>query len=177
MPWSTLMPDALAPDGSNSSRGNSTREFGATRMVLLSSNSTSATPFPVFSGAPSVTGKLAMASSRPLPVLRSSWTSPLTSLRRTMRTLELADTGTEGSAVVVAASSPFGAAGATGSCALDDSAKSVKPNRAVVLIAELVFTSASFSIPAGDFSCVLTLRKEGDFPAWLPARQGNATDV
>jgi hypothetical protein len=94
-----------------------------------------------------------------------------------MRTLELADTGTEGSAVVVAASSLLGAAGATGSCALDDSAKSVKPNRAVVLIAELVFTSASFSIPAGDFSCVLTLWKEGDFPARLPARQGNATDV
>jgi hypothetical protein len=94
-----------------------------------------------------------------------------------MRTLELADAGTEGSVLVVAASSPLGAAGATGSCALDDSAKSVKPNRAVVLIEELVFTSASFSIPAGDFSCVLTLWKEGDFPARLPARQGNATDV
>ncbi len=82
-----------------------------------------------------------------------------------MRTLELADTGTEGSAVVVAASSPLGAAGATGSCALDDKPKTMSANRAVVLIAELVFTSASFSIPAGDFSCVLSLWKEGDFPA------------
>jgi hypothetical protein len=63
--------------------------------------------------------------------------------------------------VVVAASSLLGAAGATGSCALDDNPKSINANRAVVLIVELVFMSASFSIPAGDFSCVLTFRKEG----------------
>jgi hypothetical protein len=91
--------------------------------------------------------------------------------------LELVDTGTEGWELVVAASSLLGAAGATGSCALDDNPQSVNANRAVVLIAELVFTSASFSIPAGDFTCVLTFWEEGDFPAWLPARQGNATDV
>jgi hypothetical protein len=61
----------------------------------------------------------------------------------------------------VAASSLAGAAGATGSCALDANPKSVRANRAVVLIAELVFTSASYFMPAGDFSCVLTFGKRG----------------
>ena len=69
-----------------------------------------------------------------------------------MRTLELADLGAEGSELEVTASSLLAAvAGETGSCALDDSPTSIHANIAAVLIAVVVFTSASFSIPAGDF--------------------------
>jgi hypothetical protein len=37
--------------------------------------------------------------------------------------------------------------------------------------------SASYFIPAGDFGCLLLIRKGGSFPDWLPARQRNVTDV
>src|ERR1700689_676182 len=180
MPCTTLMEDALAPEGRSSSRGNSTREFCATRTVLLSSNSTSATPLPVCSRSPSITGRFAIALSKPLPVCRSSCTSPFTSLKRTMRILEWLETAGEGWELAVSVALELSlaavASDATGSWAADDSPTSIHANRAAVLIPEMVRMSASSFIPAGDFGCLLLLRK-GGFPDRLPARQRNDTDV
>jgi hypothetical protein len=69
-----------------------------------------------------------------------------------MRTFELADTVVCGRGL--ASSLAVVPAGATVSCAGDENPASVSAKRAAVLIAEVVFMSASFSIPAGDFYCV-----------------------
>src|ERR1700761_702348 len=85
-PWTTWMVEARVPSLPSERTGNSTKLFGVRRRLLLSSNSTSATPSPVRSLPPWMMGRLAKALSKPCPVWRSSCTSPVTWLRRTMRT-------------------------------------------------------------------------------------------
>lgn len=96
-----------------------------------------------------------------------------------MRTLEFVETGVEGSELLLTAASSLLAAvaGAMGSCALDDNPTSIHANRAVVLIAEVVFMSASFFNSGRGLFLRLDFSERGDFPTWLPARQGNRTDV
>jgi hypothetical protein len=71
-----------------------------------------------------------------------------------MRTLELAETVAAGCGLALASLLAGSLAGVVTSCALDDNPTSISAERAAVLIADVVFMSASFSIPAGDFSFV-----------------------
>src|ERR1700751_3123872 len=121
------MVDERTPLGLAERTGNSTRLCGVRRRLLLFSNSTSATPLPVRSLPPWVMGRLAKAPSKPLPVCRSSCTSPFTWLRRTMRTPGLA---AETDCVVVVATAESG--GLAGEVASEAScARSGVPQRTI----------------------------------------------
>ena len=81
-----------------------------------------------------------------------------------MRTFELAETVFAGCGLGLASPLSGALAGVTASCALDDNPTSIRANRAAVLAAEVVFMSASFSIPAGDFFLRRDDWKGGAFP-------------
>ena len=89
----------VAPVAVRASCRNATSELGASRKVLLSSNSTSATPSPVRSRVPAMIGIFANAGSKPRPVLRSICTTPRAWLSRTIRSCETPASAATGAAL------------------------------------------------------------------------------